>query len=66
MIACLDFASFGECFMAFFETGAAFFDVDRLAETLRAGFDALRAGRVLRAADFFFTELFFFFGLAIT
>jgi hypothetical protein len=66
VIACLDFASFGECFVAFLETGAAFFDVDRLAETLRAGFDALRAGRVLRAAEFLFEELFFFFGLALT
>ncbi len=64
MIAFLDFESFGERLTAFVETRAAFFEADLLADTLRAGLEALRAGRVLRAADFF-AELFFFFGLAI-
>jgi hypothetical protein len=48
----------GERFAAFGETRAAFFDVDPLAETFRAGLDALWA------ADFF-TKTFFFLALAI-
>jgi len=64
MIASLDFEIFGKRLTAFAETRAAFFDADLFAGTLRASLAVLRAGRVLRAADFF-VELFFFFGLAI-
>jgi hypothetical protein len=59
-----DFDDFENRFAAFAETRIGFFEADLLADTLRAGVEALRAGRVLRAADFF-PELFFFFGLAI-
>ncbi len=64
MIAFLDFEIFGKRLTGFAETHAAFFEADLFAGTLRAGLAALRAGRVLRSADFF-AELFFFFGLAI-
>jgi len=64
VIAFLDFETFGKRLTAFAETRAAFFEADLFAGTLRAGLAALRAGRVLRAADFF-AELFFFFGLTI-
>jgi len=64
MIASLDFEIFGKRLTAFAETRAAFFDADLFEGTLRASLAALRAGRVLRAADFV-VELFFFFGLAI-
>ena len=64
MIAFLDFETFGKRLTAFAETRAAFFEADLFAGALRAGLAALRAGGVLRAADFF-VELFFFFGLAI-
>jgi hypothetical protein len=64
MIAFLDFETFGKRLTAFAETRAAFFETDLFADTLRAGLAALRAGRILRAADYF-AELFFFFGLAI-
>ena len=63
MIAFLDFETFGERLTAFVETLMAFFEADLLADTLRVGLKALRAGRALRAADFF-AELFFFFGFA--
>ena len=64
MIAFLDFEPFGKRLTAFTEIRAAFFEADLSADTLRAGLEALRIGRVLRAADFF-AELFFFFDLAI-
>ena len=64
MIAFLDFETFGERLTAFVETRMTFFEADLLADTLRAGLKALRAGRALRAVDFFFAELFFFFGFA--
>ena len=64
MIAFLDLETFGKRLTAFAETRAAFFEADLFAGTLRAGLAALRAGRVLCAADFF-AEFFFFFGLAI-
>ena len=64
MIASLDLEIFGKRLTAFAETRAAFFDADLFAGTLRTGMAPLRAGRVLRAADFF-AELFFFFGLTI-
>jgi len=47
-----------ELFVAFAEIRTAFVDTDFLAETFRAGLDALWA------ADFF-TETFFFVALAI-
>jgi hypothetical protein len=65
MIAFLDLETFGKRLTTFAETGAAFFEADLFASTLRAGLAVLRAGRVLRAAADFFVELFFFFGLAI-
>ena len=64
MIAFLDFETFGKRLTAFAKTRAAFFEADFFAGTLRASLAALRADRVLRAADFF-AELFFFFGLTI-
>jgi len=64
VIAFGDFETFGERLMAFVEILTAFFEADLLADTLRLGLKALSAGRALRAVDFF-TELFFFFGLAI-
>ena len=64
VIAFLDFETFGKRVTAFAETRAAFFEADFFAGTLRVSLAALRAGRVLRAADFF-AELFFFFGLTI-
>ena len=64
MIAFLDLETFGKRLTTFAETGAAFFEADLFAGTLRADLAALLFGRVLRAADFF-AELFFFFGLTI-
>jgi hypothetical protein len=57
-VFCFDLGDFEGRFLAFTEARTTFFEAGFLAETLRAG-------RGLRAADFF-AELFFFFDLAIT
>jgi hypothetical protein len=57
-VFCFDLGDFEGRFFAFTEARTTFFEAGFLAETLRAG-------RGLRAADFF-AELFFFFDLAIT
>jgi hypothetical protein len=53
------FDGFGDRFAALAVTRLVFFDLDRFAETFRAGFDFLRFA-------VFFDRTFFFFDLAIT
>jgi hypothetical protein len=63
-VSLLDMEGLGGRFAVLVPARATFFKTGLLARTLRAGLETLRAGRILRAADFL-AEVFFLVCFAI-